>query len=129
MLETSLLLDGGNIVSWAHKGLFEEKLKDDEAALASYSRSIELIEKSKPGTYSLELPFYAGVYQARAGVRERLGTPPGRGRIRSRSRSTEERSRDRTGGENSMSGSSDHDVRFATTDAPVLSGPSRAEPS
>src|SRR5690606_6865971 len=106
-----------------------EKLKDDEAALASYSRSIELIEKSKPGTYSLELPFYAGVYQARAGVRERLGTPPGRGRIRSRSRSTEERSRDRTGGENSMSGSSDHDVRFATTDAPVLSGPSRAEPS
>src|SRR5690606_29674130 len=57
LLETSLLLDGGNIVSWAHKGLFEEKLKDDEAALASYSRSIELIEKSKPGTYSLELPF------------------------------------------------------------------------
>ncbi len=80
LMDSSLAIYDGSPSGWAARAHFEEKLGDDEAALANYSRSIERIEAFPVTRNRYVLSLHADIYYARSEVRKRLGDTAGAGK-------------------------------------------------
>lgn len=134
LMDSSLAIYDGSPSGWAARAHFEEKLGDDEAALANYSRSIERIEAFPVTRNRYVLSLHADTITRVRRSAKGWETPPGQGRICSRSKSTKRGSSGRSGGRNPTTGSPGNDaaaLKMAGKDgilmrcvAPALSGAS-----